>query len=101
MSGVDDDAVDAAQLVGELGEHLRHLLVVVDVERGDGNRDAGMPLEQLGLQLVEPVDAARAQREVAALCGERPGHARAEARAGAGDEDLLPSHPDSLSMMGG
>ena len=64
---VDDDAVDATQLVGQLGEHLRHLLVVVDVERGHGHRDAGMRGRQLGLQFVELVDAAGTQREVTAL----------------------------------
>ena len=77
---VDDDAVDAAELVGELGEHLRHLLVVVDVQRGDRDGDAGMTLEQFGLELVEPVGAAGAQRQVAALRGERAGHAGAQAR---------------------
>ena len=80
-AGVDDDAVDAAEFVGELGEHLGHLLVVVDVERSDRDRDAGMALEQFGLQLVEPVDAAGAQRQVTALGGELAGHARAQARA--------------------
>jgi len=45
----DDDAIDAAELVGELREHLRHLLVVVDVERGDRDGDAGMTLDQFGL----------------------------------------------------
>ena len=80
------------ELVGQLGEHLRHLLVVVDVERGDRDGDAGMPLEQFGLELVEPVGAAGAQRQVTALRGERAGHARAQARARTGDQDLLPSH---------
>ena len=97
---VDDDAVDAAQLVLQLGEHLRHLLVVVDVECRDGDGDAGVPLGQLGLQLIEAVEATGAQRKVAALGGECAGHARAEAGAGTGDQDLLPSHPDSVGMMG-
>ena len=72
-AGVDDHAVDPAELVGQLGEHLRHLLVVVDVERGDGDRDAGVTLEQFGLELVEPVGAAGAQRQVTALGGELRG----------------------------
>ena len=76
-------AVDPAQFVGELGEHLRHLLVVVDVQGGDRHRDAGVTLEQLGFELVEPVGAAGAQRQVAALRGECAGHARAQARADA------------------
>ena len=96
---VDDDAVDTAKLVFQFGEHLRHLVVVVDVERRDGHGDAGVPLGQLGPELVEPVQASRAQREVAALGGECPGHTRAEAGAGARDQDLLASHPDSVSMM--
>jgi hypothetical protein len=74
--------------------------VIVDVERGDGHGDAGMTLGQLCLQLVETVDATGAQRQVAALGGECPRHTRAEARAGTRDQDLLPSHPDRLSMMG-
>ena len=84
----------------ELGEHLRHLFVVVDVKRGDRDGDAGMTFEQFGPQFVEPVGASRAQRQVAPLGRERAGHARTEARARAGNQDLLPSHPDSLSMMG-
>ncbi len=86
--------------VGQFGEHLRHLLVVVDVERGDGHGDARMPLDQFRLQFVEAVDATGAQRQIASLGGERPGHARAETGAGTRDQDLLPSHPDRLSMMG-
>ena len=93
---VDDDAVDAAQLVGELGEHLRHLFVVVDVERCDGDGDAGMTLEQFGPQLVEPVGAPRAQGQVTPLGGECAGHARAQAGAGTRNQDFLPSHPDRL-----
>ena len=42
---------------------------------------AGMPLEQLGLQLVEPVDPAGAQRKVAPFGGERASHAFTEARS--------------------
>ena len=89
-------AVDSAEFVGELGEHLRHLLVVVDVQGGDRDGDAGVTLEQFGLELVEPVGAAGAQRQVAALRGECAGHTRAQARARAGDQDLLPSHRHSL-----
>ena len=37
-AGVDDDAVDAAELIAEFGEDLRHLLVVPDVQRGDRDR---------------------------------------------------------------
>jgi len=54
-------------------KHLRHLLVVIDVERGDRDGDAGMTLEQFGLQLVEPVGAAGTQRQVTALRGETRG----------------------------
>jgi hypothetical protein len=96
--GVDDDAVDPAEFIGQLGEHLRHLLVVVDVQRRYRNRDAGIPLEQFGLELIEPVRAAGAERQVAALRGELAGHARAQTRARASDQDLLPSHRHSLSI---
>jgi hypothetical protein len=77
-AGVDDDAVDAAEFVGQRGEHLGHLLVVVDVELGDGHGDGREALRQLGLELVEPVHAAGAQRQVAPHGRERPGHARSE-----------------------
>ena len=88
-AGVDDDAVDAAEFVGQLGEHLRHLLVVVDVQCGDRDLDAGVTVAQFGLQLVETVGATGAQRQVTALGGECAGHARAQAGTRAGDEDLL------------
>ena len=54
--------------------------MVVDVQRGDRDRDAGMALEQLGAQFVEAVGATGAQRQVTALRGERSCHARPEAR---------------------
>ncbi len=91
-TGVDDHPVDAAERVGQFREHLRHLLVVVDVQRGDGDLDARILLRKFGFELVEPVGAAGAQRQVTPLGGERAGHAGAQAGAGAGDEDLLPSH---------
>ena len=56
-----------------------------------------MLLEQLGLEFVEPVGAPGAQRQIAPLRRERPGHARAQAGAGTGDQDLLPSHRHSLT----
>src|SRR6185503_15382526 len=48
---VDDDPVDSAEFVGELGKHLRYLLMVVDVQRGDRDGDAGVTLEQFGFEL--------------------------------------------------
>src|SRR5205823_317397 len=89
---VDHDAVDAAEFVGKLSEHLRHLLVIVDVQRGDRDGDAGMSFEQFRLQFIQPVGAPSAQRQVAALRGEYAGHAGTQARRGTGDQDLLPSH---------
>ena len=87
-------------VLGQLGEHLGHLFVVVDVEGGNGDVDVGVPLGELRLELVEAVDATGAQRQVAALGGEFAGHACAETGAGTRDQDLLPSHPDSVGMMG-
>jgi hypothetical protein len=43
-AGVDDDAVDATQFVAKFGEYLRHLLVVVDVQRRDSDLDGWIPL---------------------------------------------------------
>ena len=86
-AGVDDHAVDAAERVGQLREHLRHLVVVVDVQRGDRDFDVRIALREFGFQLVEPVGAAGAQRQVAALGGERAGHPGAQAGTGTGDED--------------
>ena len=88
-AGVDDDAVDTAEFVAQLGEHLRHLFVVVDVQCGDRDADAGVPGREFGLEFVETVGATGAQREVTALGGECAGHAGAEAGTGAGDQDLL------------
>ena len=59
----------------------------------------GMLRGEFGLELLEVVGATRAQRQVTALGGELAGHAGAEARAGAGDEDLLPSHPSRITKL--
>jgi len=54
------------------------VFVVVDVQHGNGDPDAGVLLEQLCLELLETVAAARAQRQVAALAPKSTGPARAE-----------------------
>ena len=74
--------------------------MVVDVQRGDRDGDAGVTLEQFGFELVEAVGAAGAQRQVAALLGEYAGHTRTQARRRTGDQDLLPSHRHSLNPQG-
>jgi hypothetical protein len=37
---VNDDAVDTAEFIAQFGKYLRHLLVVVDIQRGDRDVDA-------------------------------------------------------------
>ena len=97
-AGVDNDTVDAAQLVAQLGEHLRHLVVVVDVELRHRNRDRRILLRQFGFQLFEAVGSSGAQRQVAAFGGESAGHAGAEAGTCSGDEDFLAGHSGSISI---
>jgi hypothetical protein len=96
-TGVDDHTVDSAKCVGQLGKHLRHLLVIVDVQRCDGDLGIRIPLQQLGFEFVEPVGSASAQRQVTPLGSERASHPRAQPGARAGDEDLLASHPRSIA----
>jgi hypothetical protein len=73
--------------------------MVVDVQRGDSDGDAGVTLEQFGFELFEAVGAAGAQRQVAALLGEYAGHTRTQARRRTGDQDLLPSHAVSVTSL--
>ena len=54
-------------------------------------------LREFGFQLVEPVGTTSAERQVAPFGGERARHPGAQAGTGAGDEDLLASHPGSIS----
>ena len=44
------------------------------------------------LQRLQPIQPARAQAEVVAAPGEFAGHAGAEARAGADDDDVAVAH---------
>ena len=62
-------------------EDLEDLVVVVDVEGPDLDPPAGVRGEDLVAQLLEPVGAAGAQREVVAAGGELAGHLGAEARS--------------------
>lgn len=73
-SGVDDHTVNAANLIAEFGEYLGHPLVVVDVQLRDSDLDVGIPLRQFGFQFGQPIRAAGAERQVAALGGEGSGH---------------------------
>ena len=98
-TGVDDDAIQTTELTGQIGEHLRHLLVIVDVELGNRDRDIRIALREFGFQLLQPVDAASAQRQIPALGGERPGHPGTQPGACAGDENPLPGHFSSLDIL--
>ncbi len=65
-AGVDDDAVDAAELVPELVEHPEDGVVVGDVERLDGDATARVGSGDLGGELGEAVGTTRAEGEVVA-----------------------------------
>ena len=102
QAGVDDDAVQPTQFFIEGAEDFEDLIVVADIQRLDGHGDAGVGGFQFGLQRFQPVRAPRAQRQVAALCGELAGHLLAQSRAGAGDQDgFSVSHGGVLDCRGG
>ena len=65
-AGVDDDAVEAAELVAELVEHPEDGVVVVDVERLDDDAAVGVGGGDLGGELGEAVRTTRAEGEVVA-----------------------------------
>src|SRR3546814_6137173 len=52
--GVDDDAIDTAEVVAKGAKDFEHLIVVQHVERANFDTDARMRSEQFGLELVEP-----------------------------------------------
>ena len=85
-AGVDDDAVEAAELVAELVEHPEDGVVVGDVERLDDDAAVGVGGGDLGGELGEAVRTTRAEGEVVAERGELAGHLGPEPAAGAGDE---------------
>ena len=76
----------AAELVAELVEHPEDGVVVVDVERLDGDAAVGVGGGDLGGELVEAVRTTRAEGEVVASRGELAGHLGPEPAAGTGDE---------------
>ena len=98
-AGVDDEPVEPAEPLDQVGDDGRDRLGVVDVHRRDLDPDAGVGVEEFLAQGLEPVDAAGGEREVAAHGGEPAGHALAESGAGAGDQDALADgvrHRDSM-----
>ena len=94
-AGVHDDPVEPALQVG-VGqpEHLEHLLVVGHVQRMRDDGDPRVPGSQFVLQRLQPVLAARRQRQVVALGGELPRHLLAEPGTRPGDQDVA-SHGES------
>lgn len=87
---VDDHAVERAEIGAKPVEHGENAVVLVHIEAAGDDGDARVGRLEFGGQPVQPVGAPRAEREVAAAGRELPGHALAEARAGAGDQDVLP-----------
>ncbi len=61
-----------AHFLLESVEDLEHLTVVVHVQGLDAHRDGRIDAFQLRLQGFQPVQAAGAQRQIAALGGEQP-----------------------------
>jgi hypothetical protein len=88
--GVHNHPVEGPQFGAELLEDGEHAVVVGDVEGARDDLDPRVRRRQLGGQLLEPLGAPRAQREVAPLRREPAGHAFAQPAAGAGDQDVLP-----------
>ena len=91
VQGVKEAPVDAAELVGELPEHGRDACVVGDVQRADRDAHARVTPDDLAAQLLELVEPARAQREVASTRGELERHASPQPRARTRDQDV-PAH---------
>jgi hypothetical protein len=89
-AGVDDHPVQRAQVGAEGVEHLEDPGMVGHVQLPDPHGDAGMGGQQLVAQAFQGVQAAGAERQVAAAGGELPGHLGAQAGAGAGDQDVAP-----------
>lgn len=87
--GVDDHAVEATEVDDRLLEHGEDLVVVVDVQGVHDDLNVGVGGQQLVPQSLQPVDPAGRQCEVVTLGRQDPRHAGAEARARAGDEDVL------------
>src|SRR3546814_16863602 len=69
--GVDDDAIDTAEVVAKGAKDFEHLIVVQHVERANFDTDARLRSDQFGLELVEPFGAARAQQIGRQSCRER------------------------------
>jgi len=91
-AGVDDDPVDRAEVRPEGAEDLEDLLVVGDVERTHLHPAVGMGRGDLGLQRLEPVGTAGAQRQVLPQRRELPRHLGTAPAAGPGDQDRRAEH---------
>ena len=78
-----DERVNRAELAGGRGERLLHLAALADVAR----RDVGRPVERRG-RLLEPVAAAREQRQRGALAVEPARDRPPDSGPGTGDDDV-------------
>ena len=70
-------------------EDFENLVVVVHIQCPHEDFDVGVSGLELSFEGVEAVGAAGAEGEVAAHAGVFAGHALAQARACAGDKDIL------------
>src|SRR3974390_3867419 len=85
---IDDDALDAAQLVVKRPQHSEDLLVIRYVERTDCDLDAREPCRDLRLERQQQLDAPRAERQIAAARRELERHAAAKSSARTGNQDI-------------
>ena len=59
-AGIDDDAVERAELAGERAKDFEYLRMVVHIECAQRHRDAGMRSQQFSLEFLKSIGASRA-----------------------------------------
>src|SRR5699024_7247998 len=87
QSGIEDEAVDAAELGVQVAERLLHRVAVGDIEGTYGHADRRIRRLQLRPQDLEAIQSPGTQCEILPLRCPPAGHALAESGTGAGDED--------------
>ena len=99
-AGIDDHAINPAQLGAESIEHREHLIIIRHVEWLDQHPDIGVFRFQFCFQFFQSVHASCTQCQIAPLGGEDASHTFAKAGAGAGDEDVLADGHGFFSIEG-